>query len=40
MKQSKKENKNKQGEQIIWSNAEEEIFDEVCLFYKIKYLIV
>lgn len=29
MKQSKKENKNKLGEQLIWSNAEEEIFDEV-----------
>lgn len=29
MKQSKKANKNNQSEQVIWSNAEEEIFDEV-----------
>lgn len=31
MKQSKKENKKNQNEQVIWSNAEEEIFDEVCI---------
>lgn len=38
MKPSKNENKNKLDEQIIWSNAEEEIFDEVCLLNKIIYL--
>lgn len=31
MKPKKKENKNNQNEQVVWSNAEEEIFDEVCL---------
>lgn len=30
MKPKKKENKNNQNEQVVWSNAEEEIFDEVC----------
>lgn len=29
IKQSKKSNKNNHSEQIVWSNAEEEIFDEV-----------
>lgn len=29
MKQKKKQNKTNQNEQVIWSNAEEEIFNEV-----------
>lgn len=29
-KQSKKTNKTNQNEQEVWSNAEEEIFNEVC----------
>lgn len=33
MKQSKKGNKSNQNDQVIWSNAEEEIFDEVYYSY-------
>lgn len=32
IKQSKRSNKNNHSEQIVWSNAEEEIFDEVLVF--------
>lgn len=31
MKLSKKDNKKNQNDQVVWSNAEEEIFDEVCI---------